>query len=62
MNLKMRGTAAFIGVLGPMPRRLSDIFEVADLVQMRKVYAESLRQPRSYLPRRKKDRDDDEEK
>jgi len=31
MNVRMKGSAAFLGVLGPLPKRLEDIFDVEDL-------------------------------
>ena len=45
MDVKMKGSAAFIGVLYTVPRRFDDIFDV---------------QPQSFLPDAgRKDRDDD---
>jgi hypothetical protein len=61
MNVKMKGTAAFLGVLGPMPKRLSDIFDVADLAQMRKAYQELIGERRVSLPPGKKNRGDDDD-
>ena len=58
MNLKMKGSAAFIGVKYALPKRIEDIFDVEEL---RKAYAEFLRKQRSFLPDGgKKDREDDE--
>jgi hypothetical protein len=58
MNLKMKGSAAFIGVRYTFPRRIEDIFE---LEQQRKAYLTSSRVTRSDLPKAgKKDRGDDE--
>jgi hypothetical protein len=58
MNVKMKGSAAFIGVIYAFPKRIEDIF---DLEQLRKAYVESRRSRRSYLPKAgKKDRGDDE--
>ena len=31
MNIRMKGSAAFAGVLGPMPKRLEDIFDLEEL-------------------------------
>ena len=71
MNLKMKGSAAFIGVKYTMPKSASDIF---DLAQLRRFYVESglvgrrtllppkgARKTRSYHPKPgRKDRDDEE--
>ena len=58
MNVKMKGSAAFIGVTYTFPKRIEDIF---DIETMRKAYAEFQREQRSFLPEgRKKDPDDDE--
>jgi hypothetical protein len=40
MNVKMKGSAAFIGVIYTVPRRLEDIF---DLEQVRRAYLNSAR-------------------
>ena len=48
MNLRMKGSAAFGGVLGPMPKRLEDIFELGDL---RRAYVKFLSGQRSLPPR-----------
>jgi hypothetical protein len=56
MNLKMKGSAAFIGVVYTFPKRFEDIFDVE---AMRKGYVEFMRKQRSFLPK-KKDRDDGE--
>ena len=61
MNVKMKGTAAFLGVLGPMPKRLSDIFDVTDPARMRKAYQESIGARRFSLPTGKKNRGDEDE-
>jgi hypothetical protein len=37
MNVKMKGSAAFIGVIYTVPRRIEDIFDVGEL---RKAYLE----------------------
>ena len=62
MNLKMKGSAAFIGVKYTFPKRASEIF---DLEELRRFYVESMqnvRKTRSFLPKpARKDRDDDEE-
>jgi hypothetical protein len=59
MNLKMKGSAAFIGVTYTYPKRFEDLFDVGT---MRKAYVELIRKQQSFLPEgRKKDRDDDEE-
>ena len=39
MNLRMKGTAAFAGVLGPSPKRIEDIF---DLEELRRAYGKFL--------------------
>jgi len=39
MNIRMKGSAAFAGVLGPMPKRLEDIF---DLEELRRPYGKFL--------------------
>jgi len=58
MNVKMKGSAAFIGVIYTIPKRVEDIF---DIETMRAAYVEFMRKQRSFLPDgRKKDRDDDE--
>jgi hypothetical protein len=49
MNLQMKGSAAFAGVLGPMPKRMEDIFELEDL---RKAYAKFLSRQQTLLPPR----------
>jgi hypothetical protein len=46
MDLKMKGSAAFVGVLHSRPRRVEDIFEL-----------ESLRWPYGHLPDRHGDDD-----
>jgi hypothetical protein len=48
MNLRMKGSAAFGGVLGPMPKRLEDIFDLGDL---RRAYIKFLIGQRSLPPR-----------
>jgi hypothetical protein len=82
MNLKMKGSAAFIGLKYAIPKRFEDIFDAEMFAELRRRYAaaQSLadfrkqaagilreqprstavprRKTRSYLPRRKKDRDD----
>jgi trimethylamine:corrinoid methyltransferase-like protein len=40
MDLNMRGSAAFLGVMYAMPKRIEDIFEPEDL---RRAYAEFMR-------------------
>jgi len=51
MNVRMKGSAAFFGVIYAFPKRLEDIFD----------FGKAPRRTRSYLPKaRKKDRDDDE--
>jgi hypothetical protein len=58
MNLKMKGSAAFIGVVYTFPKRFEDIFDVG---AMRKGYVEFKRKQQSFLPKGgKKDRDDNE--
>jgi hypothetical protein len=57
MNVKMKGSAAFIGVKYTFPKRLEDVFDVAEL---RKRYGEWVREQRSSLPPGRKDRDDGE--
>ena len=58
MNIRMKGSAAFIGVTYTYPKRFEDIFDVET---MRKAYVEFMRKRQSFLPDgRKKDRDDDE--
>jgi hypothetical protein len=58
MDVKMKGSAAFIGVKYTFPKRLEDIF---DLEQMRQVYLAQSRPTRSDLTKAaKKDRDDEE--
>jgi hypothetical protein len=58
MNVKMKGSAAFIGVKYTMPKRLEDIFELAEL---RQFYAQlAVLERRPSLPRGKKGRDDDD--
>ena len=47
MNVRMKGSAAFIGVLYTLPKRIEDIFEVS-------------KRPQSFLPGGRKDRGDDE--
>lgn len=39
MNIRMKGSAAFGGVLGPMPKRIEDIF---DLEELRRGYGKFL--------------------
>ena len=39
MNIRMKGSAAFAGVLGPMPKRLEDVF---DLEELRRPYGKFL--------------------
>ena len=59
MNVRMKGSAAFIGVTYTYPKRFEDLFDVEPL---RKAYIEFKRNRQSFLPDgRKKDRDDDEE-
>jgi hypothetical protein len=74
MNLKMRGSAAFIGVKYTFPKRLTEVFDLADwrrfyLAQVQtgreepnvgdEATVRKPRKPRSYLPKAgKKDRDD----
>jgi hypothetical protein len=43
MNVKMKGSAAFVGVIYTFPKRLEDIFDVAEL---RKAYLEYQRKQR----------------
>jgi hypothetical protein len=58
MNVKMKGSAAFIGVTYTFPKHMEDIFAIET---MRKAYAELQRKQRSFPPQgRKKDRDDGE--
>jgi hypothetical protein len=58
MNVKMKGSAAFIGVKYTMPKRLEDIFEPAEL---RQFYSQlAVPEKRPSLPRGKKGRDDDD--
>ena len=69
MNLTMKGSAAFIGVKYTFPKRLTEIFDVADLRRFYVAHARNAREeqtvrrarkPRSYLPKSgKKDRDDE---
>jgi hypothetical protein len=40
MNIRMKGSAAFGGVLGPMPKRIEDIF---DLEELRRAYGKFLK-------------------
>ena len=70
MDLKMKGSAAFIGVKYTFPKRAAEIF---DLEELRRYYVEYMqkqgavlpkatRKPRSDLPKAgRKDRGDDEE-
>jgi hypothetical protein len=58
MNVKMKGSAAFIGVLYTLPKRFEEIFDVAEL---RRNYEEFLRKQRSSLPPGRKDRSDDDD-
>lgn len=52
MNVRMKGSAAFIGVLYTLPKRIEDIFD----------FGEPRGRTRSYLPKAgKKDRDDEEQ-
>jgi hypothetical protein len=48
MNIRMKGSAAFLGVLGSLPKRLEDIFDVEDLrrsyLKMTRVAERALRQ------------------
>ena len=76
MNLKMRGSAAFIGVKYTFPKRLTEVFDPADLRRFYLAHAQAggdepnvsneptarkPRKPRSCLPKAgKKDRDDGE--
>lgn len=48
MNVRMKGSAAFIGVLYTFPKRIEDIFDVGE-------------RPRSFLPGGRKDRGGDDE-
>ena len=58
MNVKMKGSAAFIGVKYTFPKRFADIFDVAEL---RRHYEGFLTAQRSFLPKNgRKDRDDEE--
>jgi hypothetical protein len=61
MNLKMKGSAAFIGVKYSFPKRASDIFDLAELRRFYVEATQNVRRTRSYLPKPgRKDRDDDE--
>ena len=60
MNLKMKGSAAFIGVKYTMPKRASDIFDLEELrrfyvasglEQRRALVQKGSRKTRSYLPK-----------
>lgn len=57
MNLRMKGSAAFIGLVHAIPKRLSDFF---DLEELRRDYLELLRRQRSELPPGGGDRDEGE--
>ena len=58
MNVKMKGSAAFIGVKYTVPKNAAEIFDLADL---RRFYVESMQKQRAFLPKAgKKARDDDE--
>jgi hypothetical protein len=46
MNIRMKGSAAFAGVLGPMPKRIEDIF---DLEELRKAHGKLFGAPQ-FLP------------
>ena len=56
MNLKMKGSAAFIG-LGPLPKRIEDIFEVESL---REGHARFMRPQAGALPKPPEGDDDKE--
>ena len=59
MNVKMKGSAAFIGVKYTFPKRASEIF---DLEELRRVYVEYLRTQQASLPKAgRKARDDEPE-
>lgn len=59
INPKMKGSAAFIGVKYTYPKRLEEIF---DLAELRKAYVDFLQKQRSFLPNgERKDREDDDE-
>ena len=47
MNIRMKGSAAFLGVFGSMPKRIEDIFDVEDL---RTAYVKFISGQRSLPP------------
>lgn len=58
MNLKMKGSAAFIGVKYTFPKTAADIFDVEEL---RRFYLEAMQEQRALLLKGSgKARDDDE--
>jgi hypothetical protein len=58
MDVKMKGSAAFIGVKYTIPRHAEEIF---DLTAMREAYSEHVARKQSFLPKTgRKDPEDDE--
>lgn len=56
MNVKMRGSAAFLGVVYSTPKRIEDIF---DLEELREAYVEFVRKQSSLSSKEQNDVDDE---